>query len=302
MKKSKGSSMNPRLFFSVLSVIIIGWIAATAYAYSQQLEHPVYLDHYFEDYAHENLHMQFYYITNKDDNNTVNMITLGDIPAFVEDFQAMYTEGPSYVQQFGLHELRTLSVKMDPYELSQLKEKVVINEITVYLSDGDSYTADIGEIIIHPEGESTKPSMSQMSSGEGELTVSYIEAGEEITINGFEPHLPPYGMADLKVHVPNAEDYFNGVNYVQKIENRLKAGKGVDLRDLGFPLNLKKNGGFAISIQNRGDLKYVLNSWVMIDGEDKNGTAIRFPASLYHIPILTREDSRTIIERKGAGK
>lgn len=290
--------MSPRIFFIILSVIILGWIAAATYAYSQQLEQPVFLDHYFEDYAEENLQMQFYYITNKNDNETVNMITLGDIPAFIEDFQ----EGTSYVQQFGSHELRTLSVKMDPYELSKIKEEVIINEITVYLAGGDSFTADIGEIIIHPEDESSNPYLSQVSSGDGELTVSYLEVEEEITINGFEPHLPPYGMANLKVHVPNTEDHFNDVNYVQKIESRLKAGKGYELPNLEFPLNFKEKEGFAISIQNRGDVKYVLNSWVMIDGEDKNGTDIRFPASLYHIPILTQEDSRTIIERKGAGE
>ncbi|XKE95898.1 hypothetical protein LG326_06275 [Metaplanococcus flavidus] len=298
MKQSKMSAMNPRLFFSILFVIIIGWIAAATYAFSQELEQPVYLDHYFEDYAHENLQMQFYYITNKDDNETVNMITLGDLPAFIEDFQ----EGTSYVQQFGLHELRTLSVKMDPYELSQLKEKAVINEITVYLTNGDSYTADIGEIVIHPAEESTKPYLSQVSSGDGDLTVSYLEAEEEITINGFEPHLPPYGMPDLTVHLPSAEDSFTEVNYVKKVEKRLKEGNGVEIQDLEFPINLKKNDGFALSIQNKVNIKYVLNSWAMIDGEDKDGTAIRFPASLYHIPILTREDSRTIIERKGAGK
>lgn len=294
--------MSPRIFFIILSSIILGWIAAATYAYSQQLEQPVFLDHYFEEYAHENLQMQFYYITNKNDDNTINMITLGNIPAFVDDFHMMFTEGTSYVQQFGSHELRTLSVNMDPYELSKIKEKVMINEITVYLSGGDSFTADIGEIIIHPEDKSTKPHLSQVSSGDGELTISYLEVEEEITINGFEPHMPTYGMANLKVHVPNAENHFTDVNYVQKIENRLKAGKGDELPNLEFPLNLKKNEGFGISIQNRGDLKYVLNSWIMIDGEDKNGTALRFPASLYHIPVLTQEDSRTIIERKGAGK
>ncbi|HSJ36667.1 MAG TPA: hypothetical protein VK945_00460 [Planococcus sp. (in: firmicutes)] len=285
-----------------MSAIIFGWIAAGTYASSQHLEQPVFLDHYFKDYADEQLQMQFYYLTNSGDNKTINFVELGDIPAFVDGYHEMFMEGTPYVQRYGPHELRTVSVTLDSYELSQLKEKVTVNEMTVYLSDGESFVADIGEIIIYPEELSAKTYVSQNSSS-GDWTASYLQAEEKISILGMNPHIPDAVLESMKVHVPQSEDMiFSQTNYVQALEEQLNDGKGKEYQDLDYPVNLDKGEGFAISIQNKGDAKFVLDSWLMIEGEDQNGSVIQFPAYLYHIPQLTGKNVKAIIESKGAGE
>lgn len=59
--------MKQRIFFGVLSCIIVGWIIAIGYASSQQLDKPVFLDHYIDEYQQDEIQVQFYYITNKRD-------------------------------------------------------------------------------------------------------------------------------------------------------------------------------------------------------------------------------------------
>lgn len=292
--------MSPRIFFSVLLVIIGGWIAAGAYTVSQQLDQPVFLDHYIENYAYEGLQMQFYYLTNKGDNNAVNFVTLGDIPAYTDGFHEMFMGGTPAIEQYGTRELRSVNFSLDPHELNKLNETTVINEITVYLSGGESFVADIGEIIIHPDKRSAASYLSQNSSSmSGEWSISYLQAEEDISILGLEPQLPDAVVKNLKVHVPrSAETIFSEYNYVQKIEEGLDDGGGEDLQNVEYPVTLDKGKSMAISIQNNEGIDFVLNLRMIFEGEDKSGSAIKLPVYLNFTPELSGKKVKAIIEQK----
>ena len=292
--------MNPRFFFSVLSAIIIGWIAAGTYASSQHLDQPVFLDHYIDDYAQDSMHMQFYYLMNKGDKNTINVIELGDIAGTSDGFHDFFMEETPYVQHYGPHELRTISVTFDIYDIRSVKEKLIFNEMTVHMSDGQQFVVDIGEVIIHPPVQNDFW-MSQMSTGNGETSVSYLKAEEEMTILGLSPHLPDEGLTSLKIHIPQKDEHFNETNFFERIVGRLNENGGEDYRNLEYPIHLEKGKGFALSVQKEDNVKFVLNSWIMIEGEDENGRALKGKASLYLIPELTGKNVKAIIESKGGG-
>lgn len=295
--------MSPRIFFGVLLVIVIGWFTAGTYTYSQQLEQLVFLDHYIEDYAQDSLHMQFYYITNKGDKNTVNVVELGDIAGFPDGQFDFFMEESSYVQRYGPHELRTINVTFDIYEIRSFKEKQIFNEMTVHTSDGKQFVTDIGEIIIHPpDRDHDRSWMSQMSTGDGKSSVFYLTAEKEMTILGLNPHLPAEGLTGLKVHIPQMDESLDEINFFEKITEELDEGKGEDYRDQEYPIRLEKDDGLVLSIQNEKNVKFILHSWLMIEGEDNNGKALKSMAYLHHIPQLNGKDVKAIIENKGVDK
>lgn len=293
--------MSPRIFFSVLSVIIIGWFAAGTYFYSQQLGQPVFLDHYIEEYSYDEMQIEFYYITNKGDDKMVNVVELGDISGFPDGNLNFFMEEMPYVQHYGPHELRTINVSFDSYEIRSLKEKLVINEMRVHMSDGESFLVDIGEIIIHPEVESNSSYLSQNSSSRtGEWSISYLKAEEDLSINGVDSRLPDAIVNHLKVHQPQSGDpIFTEYNYAAIIEGRLDEGAWAELLNIEYPFNLNEGEGMAISIQNNEDAAYVLNSALTFDAEDKNGSAIKVPAYLNFTPELSGKKVKAVIEQKG---
>lgn len=300
MKKNKRLSMNPRTFFAVLLVIIAGWIAAGAYASSQHLEQLVFLDHYIDEYAEDRLTMQFYYITNKDDKNSINHIILGDIPGYVEEYHDPFMEEIPYMQRYGHHEVRILNVSLDLYTVRNLKEKMIFKEMTVQRSDGQSEVVDIGEIIIHPRERSKKTYLSQnMSMSGGNSTADIIAAEEKLLIQSLHPHMPVDDFQTLKIQLVGPEIIEDAKSNPEKLEKIVHHDNGKHYNELQYPLELDKGENLALILQNEQKVKYVLNSWLMVGGLDEYGKEIEFPAFLFHVPTLMKEDIKAIIEQKG---
>ena len=70
--------MNARFFWVALSLIGISWIANSIYAYSKQLDEPIFLDHYIETALQDTIYMTFYYLTNKNDLTKVTSVSAGE--------------------------------------------------------------------------------------------------------------------------------------------------------------------------------------------------------------------------------
>lgn len=308
MKQSRGDSMNPRWFFSILSAIIIGWFAAGTYASSQHLEQPVFLDHYMDDYAQEELQLQFYYITNKGDLNTINYIMLGDIPGYVDggyidEFFDPFMEEAQYIQRYGAYDLKTVNVTLDSHEINKLKEKLTFHEMTVYFSNGSSMQADIGEIFLHPIKSISNSLLSQnLSASSANSSVSVVRAEEKLTITALQPHMPAEDLNSLTVQVLGADENVNEYNLSDMMNEKIRHEKGSHYNDLNYPFEMDEGEAFVFSIRNRETVKYVLDSWMLVEGLNEKKEKLEFPLYLYNIPELTAADIKAIIEQKGQGE
>ncbi|WP_033543994.1 hypothetical protein [Planococcus sp. CAU13] len=307
MKQSKGSSMNPRVFFSVLFVIITGWFAVGAYASSQHLEKPVFLDHYIDDYAQEALTLQFYYITNKGDRNTINYIMLGYIPGYVnsgyiDEFFDPFMEEAQYIQRYGLHDLRSVTITLDAQEINKSKENMTFDEITVYFSDGSSMVADIGEIVLHPIKSTDNPLLSQeLSASSPNSYESVVRAEEKLTITSLQPHMPADDLNSLTIHLLGEDEIVNEYNLSDMMDEKIRHEKGSHYMDLNYPIELDEEEAFVLSIRNQEKVKYVLKSWMMVEALDENNKELSFPLYLSCIPELAAADIKAILEQKGQG-
>lgn len=295
--------MNQRIFSVVLSFIIIGWVAAIGYASSQQLDKPVFLDHYIDEYQQDEIQVQFYYITNKRDQNAVNYIMLGDIPGYVDQYFDPMMEEIPYEQRFGHYEVRSIFATLDLRGLDPIDEKIVFDKMRVHFSDGQYETVDVGEIIIHPAVYNGKNYLSQNVTAAGENWAGYIlDAEEDFSIESLVPHIPMDESTQLKVQVLNPEENIHESRFFKVLEDGVQNSQGIEYEDASYPIVLNEEDKLAVSFINEGNYKYLLKSWVRVEGKDKNGLDVSFPTYLSQIPQLEKEDVETIIEQKREGQ
>ncbi|QHJ71773.1 hypothetical protein [Planococcus halotolerans] len=291
--------MNQRIFFGVLSFIILGWIIAIGYASSQQLDQPVFLDHYIDEYQQDEIQMQFYYITNKRDRKAVNYIMLDDIPGYVDHYYDPMMEEIPYEQRFGHYEVRSIYATLDLRGLDSIDEKMVFDKMRVHFSDGQFETVDVGEIIIHPALYNEKNYLSQDVTAAGADWAGYIlNAEEDFSIESLVPHIPVDESAHLKVQVLNPEESFHESRFFKVVEDGAQNSQGIGYEDVNYPIVLNEEDKLAVSFINEGNYKYVLKSWVRVEGKDTDGLDVSFPTYLSQIPQLEKEDVKTIIEQK----
>lgn len=306
MEESKGNLMDPRLFFSILLSIIIGWFAVGAYASSEHLEHPVFLDHYLDEYSEHGLPLELYYITNKDERNTINYVMFGEIMGYIEEgyadvFSDPFTQQEYAIERYGLYELRSVRIVLDPYEMSMLQEEKIFNEMTVHFSDRKPVVADIGEIIIHPyeqPGQSYLTNNFSMNGTEG--SASIYQAEEKMSITALIPHLPEEYAGNLKIH-PGVSCNQAKLSGLTDDFSEMHA-EGEDHRNLEYPLILEKGEEFAYTMRNTTRVSSVINSWMMIEGTTDSGKTVDVPAFLLQLPEWESLNIKAIIERKGAAK
>ncbi|RLQ91809.1 hypothetical protein [Planomicrobium sp. Y74] len=295
--------MNQRIFFGVLLFIILGWIIAIGYAGSQQLDKPVFLDHYIDEYQQDEIQVQFYYITNKRDQKAVNYIMLDDIPGYVDHYYDPMMEEIPYEQRFGHHEVRSIYATLDLRGLDPIDEKMVFDKMRVHFSDGQFETVDVGEIIIHPAVYNEKKYLSQDVTAAGADWAGYIlNAEEDFSIESLMPHIPVDESAHLKAQVLNPEESIHESRFFKLMEDEAQNSQGIGYKDVNYPIVLNEEDKLAVSFINEGNYKYVLKSWVRVEGKDTDGLDVSFPTYLSQIPQLEKEDLEAIIEQKREGQ
>lgn len=295
--------MNQRIFFGVLSFIILGWIIAIGYAGSQQLDKPVFLDHYIDEYQQDEIQVQFYYITNKRDQKAVNYIMLDDITGYVDHYYDPMMEEIPYEQRFGHHEVRSIYATLDLRGLDPIDEKMVFDKMRVHFSDGQFETVDVGEIIIHPAVYNEKKYLSQDVTAAGADWAGYIlNAEEDFSIESLVPHIPVDESAHLKAQVLNPEESIYESKFFKLMEDGAQNSGGIGYKDVNYPIVLNEEDKLAVTFINEGNYKYVLKSWVKVEGKDTDGLDVSFPTHLSQIPQLEKEDVEAIIEQKREGQ
>ena len=108
--------MRARFFWIALGLIGISWIANSIYAYSKQLDEPIFLDHYIETQLQDTIHMTFFYLTNKNNMATVTSVSAGEWFGHPGIYYSS-SEQVQNEQTFNNHVLRRIDVMFDTVQL-----------------------------------------------------------------------------------------------------------------------------------------------------------------------------------------
>ena len=57
--------MKEKILWVGLIFVMISWVGNYLYFQSKQLEHPIFLDHYYEVYLQDETYLTFYYLSNE---------------------------------------------------------------------------------------------------------------------------------------------------------------------------------------------------------------------------------------------
>lgn len=290
--------MNARFFWVALSLIGISWIANSIYAYSKQLDEPIFLDHYIETALQDTIYMTFYYLTNKNDLTRVTSVSAGEWVGNPEA-QFFFDEQVYNAQIFNNHVLRSINVQFNTYQQdTNHLESHTFTEMDVYFSDGKKITAPIGLVKIHPFVYEESP-LEQSSSMSGSYySLAHYIAAEPLTVetitNSFQEIVQDNFL--IKIHATNQPTSTKEVNNLKRDDwNSLPA---LDLKDVTFPFDMEKGDPLNVYSTIGPDFKAVLELNIPISGTTASGKAFSTTAGYNHYPYLVQKDVNEIIKRK----
>ncbi|MCG7334881.1 hypothetical protein MHZ95_06300 [Sporosarcina sp. ACRSM] len=290
--------MNARFFWIALSLIGISWIANSIYAYSKQLDEPIFLDHYIETSSQDTIQMTFYYLANKNDRTTVTSVSAGEWVGYPHSYhlpgEQVYND-----QTFTNHVLRKIEVQFDTYlPESDHLEEFSFTEMDVYFSDGTQITAPIGMVKFRPFHYEESPLRQSSSTSSSSYKLAHYSVTEPLTVEAittsFQEVLQDHFR--IKVHTPDQPPSFSTFNdFKQDDWNKLPAR---DLKDLTLPFTMDTSDFLNLYSALDPDFKAVLDLRISISGTSASGKKFSTAEGYIHYPYLEQKDVNEIIKRK----
>ncbi|MCM3670622.1 hypothetical protein M3181_16790 [Mesobacillus maritimus] len=180
--------MSKKVLWLGIASILLSWVLNYAYYQSNQLDSPIFLDHYYEvNTAYDEQPLTFYYLTNKENPAEVQYVTIDGI-----DFEVYpvgnhsFWEGsePSYEQSFRHQYLKSVTLEFNENILA-LKEQgnsFSFERMEVFFNDQSSIVADIGKVNFYRTEDSDVFDSRMSSSSNQHWSHEAMLTREPITI------------------------------------------------------------------------------------------------------------------------
>jgi len=303
--------MKGRFFWMALFLIGLSWTVNTIYAYSKQLDEPIFLDHYIDKVVYEDTLLTFYYLTNKNDISRVSHVNIDDVTGYISNdefdfgFGFDYEDNPN-IDVFTHHALRSIHIELNPDELEDLLKEgsFTFNEIDVHFNDGKTMSASIGEVIIHADFPSDNFLSEFGTSGGDNWNIHYYNveealALENFTIN-FDDNLQDKVFVKLdSVSNPAIENPTN-----ESLNNHSwNEVPGTDIQNVEFPYELEKDEKLYIYTQIVPEFSGILESVITFSGTTFSGKTftIYSPFNSQEPDLEQKDVSKIIKEKVGGG-
>lgn len=160
--------MKERWLWGGILLVILSWIGNTYYYQSKQIEHPIFLTHYYEKFDDQDENVSLYYLSNRKNPDLVHSIKIGDAIIYpVSQEQSKSVQNYKYQTIY--------SFTFDPKEIyDQTKKKgpISFSKVTYTTANGKTYTAPIGKITLQTNNSRDHILESMVSSSTNDNYVS----------------------------------------------------------------------------------------------------------------------------------
>lgn len=297
-------------FWGALLAIIASWTINITNYEAKFLNKPIVLKHYIERPMDQTHLFKIYYVTNKNNPAILQTIEVGgqSIPN-VSSSNDMWLYGnnnsiynsPNIVQEFNQHLL--LEAEFDPsmlhFEGEEVKPYLGTN-VFLQFSDGTVGHFDIGEIRITPSIPTQNPKLNGISTGgtSDGLHSSIYSAEEKLIMNEFI--VPEYIAKDVQVkvqyegekaRVPDPIYQADVMPHWSDINHPLA-------KDVKWPIELALQGSVGVYIQIESTNNKAIDALVPWEGQTADGQPFKSFFPLLHIPQLTDEDLKNLMENE----
>lgn len=302
--------MKEKYFWIGITIVVISWIGNYFYFQEQQIETPIFLEHYYERESQSEYNMSFYYITNLNDPREVRYVIIDGIELYPRsDFPHFFWHNEqqliNYHQQFshqGIREVHFIFMEDLVESTKDADGNWSFSEITVFFNDGTSTTQNIGEVMIR-EGREYDPT-------EEEVVQSAFSSGGSDGSNetGFRV-LKDASVTEVEIpFVSEVSDKMSfkvafGEEKIQWQHDEMSWQRVNGRDDKLFPISLKQGDGIYVTVQIHEDYNKPLDFPVKIMGESTDGTPFINHAYINRAPYLTSDEVKEMIANfEGGGE
>lgn len=313
--------MKARLLWLSILIIVVSSIGNYVYYLDKQIDKPIFLDHYYVNELYEENEMiefTIYYITNKQNPHTIHNVYIEGMDAQISSnsYSGWHfgSEQIDYVDRYKHHYLMStkISVWTDSLQLKE-DESVSINEMTFFLSNGDSITTNVGEILITSrtlQAEQELMTAQLQISGTDIFLESFLQAKEDVVLhNVILPFIEEIGeqftfqySTDQEVTKELYESRNRGDRFFT-----YDSWKELDAKPLessSFPIALQENETFWLLTQSKprkGQSTSLTFTWEGIQSEGKPFT---FYTKGGDFPVVDQEYVNQLIKeyKEGASR
>lgn len=301
--------MKERFLWAGVALVLASWLGNYLYFQEQQIETPIFLEHYYERESQPEYGLSFYYVTNLSDPREVRYGVIDGIEIYPRsDFPHFFLHNGqpqiNYHQQFSHQGIREVHFTIMEDLVASVKDSDgnwSFSEITVFFDDGSSTTQNIGEVMIR-EGREYDPKEEVVQS-------TYSSGGSD----GFNET----GFKVLKdatvteVVIPFVSEVSGNMSFKVGVgEERIKwdhadmSWQDIDGQNgARFPISLNEGDGMYVTVQIHEDYNKPLAFPVKIMGESTDGTPFISYAYIDQMPYWTSDEVKEVIANfEGGGK
>jgi len=319
-----GGEMKERLLWGGILIIVFSWIGNYAYFQSKQLDHPIFLDHFYEAKLGEGASFTFYYLTNKRDPAEVTHVQIDGVEmvtvlndGYGFDVWQNSSE-PSFVQEYRHHYLKSVTLEFNEefIELNQTEPSLTFETMKVFFNDQSSVLADVGIVNLYREDRNLHVLDSQMSSSSNQhRSEETLVTREPISIEEITIPFPEKLAGEVAVKVDLNQIRLKELEKVRNSgdmpawfeENREReweeiAGVPIEEKEL-FPVHLKKNEWMHVNMYFNPDRTSFFEFGIHIKGKSgESGHTFHQKLPIIDHPYLGQQNIDEIIAEKEGGQ
>ncbi|MDL4841178.1 hypothetical protein [Aquibacillus rhizosphaerae] len=296
--------MKERYLWIGVIVILLSWGGNYFYFQTQQLENPIFLNHYYQMYHNEEANeipLTFYYLTDKKEPLDVNYVEMNGIqayPTYNHDGFTMFNDSQpqiQYEQEFNHQYLMstTISIRTDTESIFNTDNSWSFSNMEVFFTNGEHVTANIGEVVVQPyHGQSLLETRASGSSNQHRSVTSMV-ATEQLSINEISL---PFKELEGDVSVKVGLDEGPGVN--RGLEVPWEDLQAESLQKTMFPFDLTKNNQLRLYTYFNPESMDYYQFEIEIKGTTEDGESFTSGTMINNQPHLEEADINKIIELK----
>jgi hypothetical protein len=314
-----GNFLKEKVLWVGIILVLLSWAGNYYYFQSKQLEHPIFLDHFYETYLQDETYLTFYYLSNKRDNSEVSYVLIDDVEAYpvsFDGFTMWTTNTPRFEQEFSHQYIKSVRIQLPQLDLPIIKGSDDVwsfENIHVVFSDGETLTTDIGKVNVYGKLPDDEVFESRMSSGSSNhRSTESMVAIKELSVEGVNIPFSKDLAQDVYVKLNMDQEKLrklekvyqggNPPNWVEEDQNiEWNELDGVSVKEDIFPLRLGKGDWMQISMQFNPERKSYFEFGVEIYGTTAEGESFIRKSPIIDHPYLTQKDIDEIISEKQGG-
>jgi hypothetical protein len=313
-----------RFLWAGLLLIFLSWIGNYAYFQSKQLDHPIFLEHFYEGLIGEEISFTFYYLTNKQAPAEVTHVQIDgvDMVNVLNDGQGFgvwqNTSRPTYVQEFRHHYLKsvTLQFNKDFIQLNDSEPSLSFETMEVFFNNNQSsIVAEIGKVNLYRDDRQTDVFDSRMSSSSNQhRSEEAMVTREPIAIEEISTPFPEELAGEVAVKVDLDQERLKELEPVkhggempawleENRERKWEDTPGVPIEEKAlFPIKLNANEWMHLYMYFNPERTSYFEFGIHIKGKTESGNTFEQIAPIIDHPYLGQQDIDEIIAERGGGQ